>query len=141
MTKLNYEENGNFHSIELKQKETVLDGLLRSGISTPNACRSGVCHTCIMQSNDLDSIPTDAQKGLNEIQIESGKFLACCCIPTQTIAASSTAKKHVARVLSKQILGDSVIRLRLTKPFEYSAGQYVTIENSNQEEDTTLTEK
>ena len=34
-------------TIELRPGETVLDGLLRSGVYFPYHCRSGACHTCI----------------------------------------------------------------------------------------------
>jgi len=135
MPTIHYENDDGFHSIELKADETVLNGLLRSDIKVPNACRSGVCQTCIMQATDPVALPSASQKGLKPSQAECGKFLACCCIPEQSITIrKSTSQKHTARVISKHMLGDSVIRLRLTKPFDYTAGQYVTIENPNNNE-------
>jgi len=38
-------------------------------------------------------------------------------------------EKFLSTVISKQILNDSIIRLRLTSPFEYTAGQYLSVEN------------
>ncbi|MFP2932974.1 2Fe-2S iron-sulfur cluster-binding protein [Pyxidicoccus sp. 3LG] len=34
----------------LEPGESVLDGLLRQGVSVPNSCRAGACQSCLMKA-------------------------------------------------------------------------------------------
>jgi ferredoxin-NADP reductase/ferredoxin len=62
----------------LLSEETVLDGLLRQGISVPHACKSGVCQSCLMRAAS-GSVPEKAQVGLKDTLKARNYFLACSC--------------------------------------------------------------
>ena len=116
-------------NITLKAEENVLDALLRTGYDIPYGCRAGVCHSCIMHAKS-DDIPGSAQLGLKETQKKLGYFLACCCVPEKNMdvaIAVSNNEKFKAKVLAKDYLSNTIIRLRIQKVFNYRAGQYCTL--------------
>lgn len=119
--------------ISLSNDETVLNALTRSGFNIPNSCNAGVCQSCIMHGEG--QIPSEAQKGLKQAQKELGQFLSCCCQPTSTLKVSlaPTAEKYAATVLTKTYLTDDVLMLRLSKEFDYRAGQFLTLFNTDGE--------
>jgi len=112
----------------LSPGESVLNGLLRSGVQVPYGCRSGVCQSCIMQTQDTE-IPNGAQVGLRETQKEQGYFLSCCCKPTETmiVSLSDIFQKETTTVLDKTMLSDDIVRLRVEKKICYRSGQYMTL--------------
>jgi len=119
--------------ISLNNGETVLNALTRSGYNIPNSCNAGVCQSCIMHGEG--QIPSESQKGLKQVQKELGQFLSCCCQPTSTLKVSlaPTAEKYAATVLAKIRLTDDVLMLRLSKGFDYRAGQFLTLFNTDGE--------
>jgi len=124
----------------LNEKETVLECLLRHGISVPNSCRSGICQTCLMKAVS-GSVPAVAQKGLKQAWCEQQYFLSCICHPQQDIEVvlpdEQTSPHIKVEVLSKENLNKQIVRLRLQcqQPFEYRAGQFIHLQHS---EDNTL---
>ena len=114
--------------VSLLQDESVLDGLLREGVEVPNGCRSGVCQSCIMQSDHAD-IPKEAQKGLRDVQKQQGYFLSCCCKPDElmTVSLSNLYKKEQTTVIDKAVLASGIVRLRVKKVMCYRPGQYMTL--------------
>ena len=50
---------------EIDGGETVLEGLLRDGVSVPHSCRNGICQSCLMRAVE-GTPPEAAQKGLKE---------------------------------------------------------------------------
>jgi len=117
--------------LELMQHESVLDGLLRNGITPPYSCRSGVCQTCMMRA--VKGKPTEqSQKNLRPARKKQNYFLACSCIPQEDMEiafADSRLFRTTATIIDREKLCETVLRLRLTVPnsYLYSAGQYTTL--------------
>lgn len=119
-------------SLQLNDNESLLDGILRSGIDVPFGCKSGVCQSCLMQSND--NIPQTAQLGLRQTQIEQGFFMSCCCLPEDGFRAHMTKPKSdfvTAKVLEKELLNQDIYRIRVEKVVDYRPGQFATLWSSN----------
>ena len=129
MTHIIFEHSGEQHEIALQDGESVLEGIVRSGYSVPNSCRSGVCQNCKMISED--DIPTSAKKGLKRTQQEQGYFLSCCCHPKESMVVklAPAPKEYQATVITKQFLSDDVLILRVSKEFDYRPGQFISIKN------------
>ena len=65
-------------SVDSLEGETVLDALLRVGIDAPFSCKSGACHTCLMQCTE-GAVPDRAQRGLADHLVRMHYLLACQC--------------------------------------------------------------
>jgi len=65
---------------QCRANETVLEVCLRNGLIVPFSCKQGVCHVCLMQSEN-HSPPEISQKGLKPALIEQNYFKICQCIP------------------------------------------------------------
>jgi NAD(P)H-flavin reductase len=119
---------------ELLGGETVLDGLLRSGIEVPHSCRSGICRSCTMVASS-GTVPEAAQVPLREVERRSGMFLACMCRPTDDLELRDLSDQPsiAAHIVEVAHLSDSVVRLRLQPedPFPYEAGQYMSLQRSD----------
>ena len=122
------ESSDQTEKIVLKDDETVLTGLLRSGVDIPYGCRNGVCQCCMLKSVDSE-IPREGQKGLSEAQKQQGFFLSCCAKPKQPmiVELSDLYKKETTQVLEKKILSPQLVRIRVKKVICYRSGQYVTM--------------
>lgn len=110
---------------------TVLDTLLDQGHPIPNSCRAGACQSCVMQVTK-GSVPERSQKGLKDSQKAKGFFLACSCEPKEDIdiqLIDAEQLKVEATVSEINKLSDNIIELKIktTKPYEYNAGQFVTL--------------
>jgi CDP-4-dehydro-6-deoxyglucose reductase, E3 len=118
----------------LIEGETVLEGLLRNGVEVPNACRSGVCRSCMMGAS-AGSVPEAAQAGLREVEKRQGLFLACLCRPAGDLELRDVddQARVGARIVEVAHLSDSVVRLRLQPDagFEYEAGQYLALRRAD----------
>lgn len=119
---------------ELLTGETVLDGLLRSGVEVPHSCRSGICRSCTMVAS-AGTVPESAQAPLREVERRSGMFLACMCRPTDDLELRDLDDQPMtaARIVEVAHLSDSVVRLRVQPeaPFPYEAGQYLSLQRSD----------
>jgi NAD(P)H-flavin reductase/ferredoxin len=122
--------DGRTHDIEAGT--TVLEGLLRDGVSIPHSCRNGICQSCLMRVVE-GAPPADSQKGLKEVLRMQGYFLPCICRPAEDLeiaAPGAGAANFVdATVVGKEMLGDNIIRLRLRTetPVDYRPGQFVNL--------------
>ena len=110
---------------------SVLDTLLEHGQEVPNNCRVGACQSCIMQVTK-GKVPERAQKGLKDSHKANGLFLACSCQPEEDIdicLPDSEQLRTPASVSHIRKLADDVVELKIktAEPFEYHAGQYVTL--------------
>lgn len=113
------------------QGESVLECLLRHGVDAPHSCRNGVCQTCMMRATDGE-LPAVAQQGLKPASRAQGFFLPCVCRENDDLVISdqSDSRFYPARVISKEFLNPSVIRLQLeveADDFSYHAGQFVHV--------------
>jgi len=129
MVKITYEDK----EISTYKDETVLSALLRNGFNIPNSCNAGACQTCVLIGKG--DIPQEAQQGLKDSQKQLGQFKSCSCVPTSNlkIHMALPEEKYIATVFSKVFLSDDVVMLRLSKEFDYRAGQYITLYNPNGE--------
>ena len=121
----------NGETLAVQAQETVLETLLANGHEVPNSCRAGACQSCLMQST-AGTIPAQAQVGLKDTLRAQGRYLACRCQPEGDLAVRLPAPEDVrtgATVGGLDRLTDQVLRLRLKPdaPFNYRAGQYVTL--------------
>jgi len=110
---------------------SVLDCLLEQGYSVPNACRAGVCQSCLMLARSGD-VPARAQAGLSAAMRIRNLFLACQCFPEQDLDVASTDAALVigaARVRSIARLAEDIAQVRLepSNPFNYRAGQFLRL--------------
>ena len=114
----------------LVENETVLEALLRQGISVPNGCRSGICHGCLLQVQEYQPKAAE-QKGLTAVQRKNNLILACQCSPSQDIKLTkpgdSDAENHTGVVVEKRLLNSNVMRLRIRSDILYIPGQYITV--------------
>jgi len=109
--------------------ESVLDGLLRSGAQIPHSCKSGVCGSCLLRAVEGE-VPPRAQAGLKDSWRVQGYFLACVCHPSSDLRTASGAGARVpASIAGLRLLSQDVMEVRLkpSEPFEFRAGQYVTL--------------
>ncbi len=117
-------------SVELANGESVLDGVIREGMSVSYGCKAGLCQSCIMIA-DEGEVPAASQKGLTENQKALHYFLGCQCHPKEDLAIRSVDAeqlKQQARLLEKTWLNDAVVRLRIElDDFQFRAGQYLTL--------------
>jgi len=75
--------------------------------------------------------PAESQQGLKDTMKAQNYFLACVCKPTEdmTIGLSVISPRQTVKVLAKDALNESVVRLRLQEPedFSYKAGQFINL--------------
>lgn len=110
--------------------ESVLESLMRQGVMLPSSCQSGACQACMVRAREGQ--PTAlSQQGLKDTQKAQNYFLPCVCYPDDdlTIVLSDTSERFDVRLLEKELLNESVVRLRFEKPvgFDYKAGQFINL--------------
>jgi CDP-4-dehydro-6-deoxyglucose reductase len=114
----------------------VLDALLEHGHAIPHNCRIGVCQSCLMRAVAGD-IPAEAQQGLRDTLKAQHYFLACQCVPVTSLEVTlpvPDSLRTAVKVVTSERLRPDVLQLRL-KPegtFDYQAGQYAMLWNSQQ---------
>ncbi len=118
------------------ENETVLECMTRHGVLIPSSCQSGTCQTCMIRALE-GTPPVDSQAGLKETLKQQNFFLACQCRPIEdmTIGLSSVSPRYVVKVMEKEQLNESIVRLRLECPsgFSYRAGQFINLQRSSDE--------
>lgn len=120
--------------VEVKPGQTVLTALLDHGFEIPSSCRSGTCQTCLMKAVE-GNIPAKAQSGLKDTLKAQGYFMACSCEPESSmtlVLPNFEIIRSIATVIEHKLMSKDVLRLRLItdNPFEYRAGQFITLWNS-----------
>jgi len=120
---------GEFAS-ELRDNETALDALLRSGAPLSYSCKAGSCGSCMLRAVEGD-VPAAAQAGLKDSWKARGYFLACVCRPEADLTAAPVdADAQVsAKISALDPLSRDVVRLRVRceQPFEFRSGQYISL--------------
>jgi len=110
--------------------ETMLESLERHGVMLPSSCKSGACQTCLTRAIK-GKPPTAAQQGLKDTLAAQNYFLACICKPEEDmeIGLATISPKYSAKLISKDQMNESIIRLRLGVPddFTYRAGQFINL--------------
>ena len=116
-------------TIVSRQKENVLDAMLRQGISIPFSCRNGVCHVCLHRCIK-GAIPHEAQHGLRSELSEQGYFMACKCVPMEDMEITPATELYSTTLVhSKEMLAPNVCKLLIEPPsnFVYRAGQFINL--------------
>jgi NAD(P)H-flavin reductase len=119
---------------ELKAGESVLDGLLRHGIPVAHACKAGSCGSCLLRAVK-GQVPARAHAGLKDSWRARGYFLPCVCQPEDDITIEEVGSdvRMAATITALDRLTNDVLRVRLVcdAPFDFRAGQYVTLFRDN----------
>ncbi len=128
-------------AIDVAEGQTVLDACLRSGIYLPHACGHGLCGTCKTQVVDGEVDHGDASSfALMDFERDEGFILACTATLKSdvTIEADVEEDSDARRIAVSDFEGEVVglddlthdvkgVRLRLDKPIDFQAGQYVMV--------------
>lgn len=128
-------------TIEVEEGQTILDAALRQGIYIPHACGHGLCGTCKIEvlQGDVDHGAANPF-ALMDFERDEGKTLACCA----TLQSDATVEADIeddpdARIIPVLDFACSVSRietltptikgiwLKLDKPIDFQAGQYVQV--------------
>jgi ferredoxin-NADP reductase/ferredoxin len=115
--------------IHSREGESVLDALLRQGISIPFSCRNGICQVCLQRCTQ-GTIPAIAQHGLKPELRDNGYFMPCKCVPQAYMEIAPPTELYAATLVhSKQMLSANVCKLLLEPPasFAYHAGQFINL--------------
>ncbi len=123
MPVINYQDT----EVSIANGESVLEALEGANFSIPFSCRAGVCHSCMLQTED--AIPEQAQNGLTANQIAQGYFLACSCYPEKSITVKNKDESDlvVGTIVDKKMLNDTVLGLRIQVDFRWFPGQYLSV--------------
>lgn len=127
--------------LEVKEGQTILDTLLRSGISIPYQCGHGLCSTCKVTILEGDVDHGEASPfALMDFEREEGVALACCATaqsdlvieaeididPDARMIPIQDFEATVERV--EKLTGDIIgIWLKLDKDMDFQAGQYINL--------------
>ncbi len=129
------------HEFTVVDKETILDGALRHGITLAYSCRNGSCGTCKgrLLAGEID-YGVYEDKALSADERAAGLALFCQALPRTDIviearelvtAAGISIKTLPARVLKLEKAAADVMILSLKLPanqrLQFLAGQYVDI--------------
>lgn len=118
---------------DLKDGDTLLDGLLAHQVDLPHGCKAGSCQSCLLKCTEGD-IPETAQKGLREAQKINRYFLACQCLPISEMHVGlpqSEGSRITTRVERLYALNAEIMELTLKpeRPIHYKAGQFIRLYN------------
>lgn len=116
-------------AVPVEAGQTLLEALLRGGVSVPNSCRAGACQSCLVRAVS-GAPPSKSQVGLKPSVAAQGYFLACQAVPTEdlSITVAGVDRPGVrATVAALERLSRDVVRVRLApeKAFDYRAGQFL----------------
>lgn len=128
-------------TIEVEDGQTILDAALRQGIYIPHACGHGLCGTCKIEvlEGEVDHGAANPF-ALMDFERDEGKTLACCA----TLQSDVTVEADIdddpdARIIPVLDFATTVTRietltptikaiwLKLDKPIDFQAGQYVQL--------------
>ena len=117
--------------IQVGERETILDALLKAGFAVGNSCRIGACQSCLVRAT-VGTPPKDGQRGLKSTLQERGYFLSCITRGTVDLTVAIGEDEGMttpAQIVDSTRLSSSVLRLRLRPdaPLAYRAGQFVQI--------------
>lgn len=118
-----------------RESETVLDALIRQGVSLSFSCRNGICHVCLMRSV-AGSVNQRAQAGIKGSLQQLGYFLPCRCMPVGDLEIAPPRPDDLyiqAQVAGKEMLSESVCRLLLVPAtfIDYRPGQFINLRRAS----------
>jgi len=118
-------------SLELRDGERLLDGLLRAGVRVASSCRAGACQSCLVQVV-RGEVPAAAQVGLKPALREQGFVLACLAEPRADLEVTLRAAERLAvsaRISRIDAIAQGTLRVMVlpSAAFPHRAGQYLTL--------------
>ncbi len=128
-------------TIEVEDGQTILDAALRQGIYIPHACGHGLCGTCkvTVLGGDVDHGLANPF-ALMDFERDEGKALACCTTLQSDVEIEADVDEDPdARIIPISDFNCTVSRietrtptikaiwLKLDKPIDFQAGQYVQL--------------
>lgn len=119
---------------EVEESKSVLETLEAHGHDVPNACRSGVCQSCLMKAVK-GTPPAESQKGLKNTLVAQGYFLSCRCMPADDLSVvlpDAVGLQCAARITRVRKLSERVLEVALSPEgeFHYRPGQFLTLINA-----------
>ncbi len=113
--------------VSIESPNSVLEGLENAGFEIPFSCRSGLCHSCMMQAEQ--SPPPQSQEGLSDNQKAQNLFLACSCFPDSDLNVSliGDTNKIQGAVVDKKMLNATVLGLFIQVDCRWFPGQYLNV--------------
>lgn len=114
-------------SVEIAEPQSVLDALEDAGFKIPFSCRAGLCHSCMMQSEEQP--PAIAQDNLSDNQKAQHFFLACSCFPASDMKVNliGDTEKIQGKVVDKKMLNHTVLALFIEVDCRWFPGQYLNV--------------
>jgi len=119
--------------LDIQEKETVLDTLLRHKKDVSYSCLSGYCQSCLLHAVEGD-VCADAQDGLKGTAITNNHFLACQQ-PANTIDSVADIDLNAlfshAIVVEKSLYAADILCIKLepVNSHYYHAGQFINVRN------------
>src|SRR5690606_13905282 len=122
--------------------QTILQAALRQGVWLQFACGHGTCATCKLQvlEGNVD-VGAASSFALMDMERDEGKVLACCAMPQSDLVieaeidvdpdfAGHTVRDYRAEVVALVLLSPTMkgLRLKLDRPMEFQAGQYINLQ-------------
>ena len=128
-------------TIDVEEGQTILDAAPRPGTYIPPACGHGLCGTCKVQIADGMVDHGEANPfALMDFERDEGKTLACCAtLQCDVTIEADIDEEPDARIIPVTDFNTTVSRietmtptikaiwLKLDKPIDFQAGQYVQI--------------
>jgi phenol/toluene 2-monooxygenase (NADH) P5/A5 len=128
-------------TIDVEDGQTILDAALRQGIYIPHACGHGLCGTCKITVMDGEVDHGLANPfALMDFERDEGKALACCATLQSDVEIEADVDEDPdARIIPISDFHCTVSRietmtptikaiwLKLDKPIDFQAGQYVQL--------------
>ncbi|MEE8404335.1 MAG: FAD-binding oxidoreductase [candidate division Zixibacteria bacterium] len=117
--------------LDCRPDETVLDALLRHGLSASFSCRQGVCQLCMMRA--VKGTPNEkSTRELKNTLVAQSYFLSCQCQPKSDLELTLNDLPNTTvetTVFDKTLLSETVLRLRVkpAEEFRYFSGQFVNL--------------
>jgi phenol hydroxylase P5 protein len=131
-------------TIEVEDRQTILDAALRAGIYLPHACCHGLCATCKVQVVDGEVEHGEASAfALMDFEREEQKCLACCATLQSDVTIEADIDEDPdARVIPVVDYQGTVSRIENLTPtikgiwlkiegdrkVDFQAGQYINLE-------------
>jgi CDP-4-dehydro-6-deoxyglucose reductase, E3 len=118
---------GRDDEIEARADETLLDALLRGGVSVDNSCRAGICRSCEVR---VSAGEVDA--GTEAGAVRDDRVLACSVKPCGDLVEvdlGDAVERVSARLVERSQLAPTVLRLRFHPegPFAFEPGQFAML--------------
>ncbi|MEE2999761.1 MAG: 2Fe-2S iron-sulfur cluster-binding protein [Pseudomonadota bacterium] len=132
-------------SVNVDMGHTILESAISQGVKFPHGCRSGNCGACkaVLHSGDVEMSPY-SKFALTSEEKNRGLILACRSVPWSDCEISILDKSetivHTTKLLEYKVVeliqathDIKIIRMEITEacPFEFSAGQYVSLTFEN----------